>query len=99
MRTRLYSLFNIQPSNCKSIFPICGIVKQRNTRGESMDKISNILPEAGRTVEDKELERQYKIACKKFAINPKETLQDFMKQIIEESKEKDRRMSTIQFRQ
>ena len=64
-----------------------------------MDKINNILPEAGRTAEDKELERQYKIACKKLGINPKETLQNYMKQVIEESKEKDRKMQAIQFHQ
>ena len=64
-----------------------------------MDKINNILQEAGRTAEDKELERQFKIACKKLGINPKETLQNYMKQVIEESKEKDRKMQAIQFHQ
>lgn len=64
-----------------------------------MDKINNILQEAGRTAEDKELERQFKIACKKLGIKPKETLQNYMKQVIEESKEKDRKMQAIQFHQ
>ena len=64
-----------------------------------MDKINNILQEAGSTAADKEMERQFKIACKKLGINPKETLQNYMKQVIEESKEKDRKMQAIQFHQ
>ena len=61
--------------------------------------INNVLPEAGRTTEDKELERQYKIACKKLGINPKQTMQNHMKQVIDASKDKDRKMSAIQFHQ
>ena len=61
--------------------------------------IIHVLPEAGRTTEDKELERQYKIACKKLGINPKQDLQQHMKQVIDADKEKDRKMNAMTFHQ
>ena len=50
--------------------------------------IISVLTEAGRTAEDKDLERQFKIACKKLGVNPKQNLQEYMRKVIAASKKK-----------
>ena len=61
--------------------------------------IIDVMPEAGRSAEDKDLERQYKVACKKLGINPKQTLQNHMRKIIADSQEKDRKFMAINLHQ
>lgn len=57
--------------------------------------IVDVLPSAGRSIQDKNLERQFRVACKKLELDPKKTLQDYMKQVIRASEEKDRRINGI----
>ena len=59
--------------------------------------IISVLPEAGRTAEDKDLERQFKIACKKLGVNPKQNLQEYMRKVIVASKEKDKKMGGMNY--